>query len=247
MASKITFIGAGNMAGAIIGGLIESGVSPSDITATAPNESELAPLAARLGIHTHTDNSAAVSGADVVVLAVKPQIMRGVCEALRESVQQQAILLGRRHVGLAQNFANVVQTLGALVETERQVRRDEVFQLVEHLEHHRGQVDLDVAHALELALQTGELVFLRAQEHVLLRDEHALGFDLLTNRQIFAFRVVGGVRQRVDLLLSASAVLSGLTRHFKRSVELRMRSARNNERGGARRRTWCELYDLRVG
>ena len=43
MASKITFIGAGNMAGAIIGGLIESGVSPSDITATAPNESELAP------------------------------------------------------------------------------------------------------------------------------------------------------------------------------------------------------------
>ncbi|MED5459291.1 MAG: NAD(P)-binding domain-containing protein, partial [Pseudomonadota bacterium] len=48
MASKITFIGAGNMAGAIIGGLIESGVSPSDITATAPNESELAPLKARL-------------------------------------------------------------------------------------------------------------------------------------------------------------------------------------------------------
>ncbi len=45
MASKITFIGAGNMAGAIIGGLIESGVSPSDITATAPNESELAPAA----------------------------------------------------------------------------------------------------------------------------------------------------------------------------------------------------------
>ena len=91
MASKITFIGAGNMAGAIIGGLIESGVSPSDITATAPNESELAPLKARLGIHTHTDNSAAVNGADVVVLAVKPQIMRGVCEALRESVAGQQI------------------------------------------------------------------------------------------------------------------------------------------------------------
>jgi pyrroline-5-carboxylate reductase len=103
MASKITFIGAGNMAGAIIGGLIESGVSPSDITATAPNESELAPLKARLGIHTHTDNSAAVNGADVVVLAVKPQIMRGVCEALRESVQQQAPLVISIAAGLDAN------------------------------------------------------------------------------------------------------------------------------------------------
>ncbi|MCG7577576.1 MULTISPECIES: pyrroline-5-carboxylate reductase [unclassified Halomonas] len=100
MASKITFIGAGNMASAIIGGLIESGVSPSDITATAPNDSELAPLKARLGIHTHTDNSAAVSGADVVVLAVKPQIMRSVCEALRDSVQQQAPLVMSIAAGL---------------------------------------------------------------------------------------------------------------------------------------------------
>lgn len=93
MASKITFIGAGNMASAIIGGLIESGVSPLDITATAPNESELASLHQRLGINTQTDNNAAVEKADVVVLAVKPQIMRNVCNALRESIQQQAPLI----------------------------------------------------------------------------------------------------------------------------------------------------------
>ncbi|WP_218314230.1 pyrroline-5-carboxylate reductase [Halomonas sp. 18071143] len=100
MANKITFIGAGNMASAIIGGLIDSGVAPGDITATAPNESELSALASRLGIHTHTDNNAAVSGADVVVLAVKPQIMRGVCEALRDSVQQQAPLVVSIAAGL---------------------------------------------------------------------------------------------------------------------------------------------------
>ncbi|MCC5904288.1 MAG: pyrroline-5-carboxylate reductase [Halomonas sp.] len=93
MASKITFIGAGNMAGAIIGGLIESGVAPSDITATAPNESELASLKQRLGVSTQTDNNAAVKDANVVVLAVKPQIMRSVCEALSTSVQQQSPLV----------------------------------------------------------------------------------------------------------------------------------------------------------
>ncbi|WKD28755.1 pyrroline-5-carboxylate reductase [Halomonas sp. KG2] len=110
MASKITFIGAGNMASAIIGGLIDSGVSPSDITATAPNESELTPLAARLGINTNTDNNAAVEDADVVVLAVKPQIMRSVCEAMRNNVQQQSPLIISIAAGL--DAATIDQWLG---------------------------------------------------------------------------------------------------------------------------------------
>lgn len=110
MASKITFIGAGNMASAIIGGLIDSGVSPSDITATAPNESELAPIAARLGINTNTDNNAAVEDADVVVLAVKPQIMRSVCEAMRDNVQQQSPLIISIAAGL--DAATIDQWLG---------------------------------------------------------------------------------------------------------------------------------------
>ncbi|MCE7519170.1 pyrroline-5-carboxylate reductase [Vreelandella titanicae] len=93
MANKITFIGAGNMASAIIGGLIDSGVAPSTITATAPNDSELTSIKQRLGINTDTDNNAAVAEADVVVLAVKPQIMHNVCEALRDSVQRQQPLV----------------------------------------------------------------------------------------------------------------------------------------------------------
>ncbi|MBR2514923.1 MAG: pyrroline-5-carboxylate reductase [Halomonas sp.] len=106
MASKITFIGAGNMAGAIIGGLIESGVAPSDITATAPNESELASLKQRLGVNTQTNNNAAVKDADVVVLAVKPQIMRDVCDAMSESVQQQAPLVISIAAGLDADTIN---------------------------------------------------------------------------------------------------------------------------------------------
>ncbi|WP_083000764.1 pyrroline-5-carboxylate reductase [Halomonas sp. GT] len=110
MASKITFIGAGNMASAIIGGLIDSGVSPSDITATAPNDSELAPLKARLGINTNTDNNAAVADANVVVLAVKPQIMRSVCEAMRDNVQHQSPLIISIAAGL--DAATIDQWLG---------------------------------------------------------------------------------------------------------------------------------------
>ncbi|SNY97531.1 pyrroline-5-carboxylate reductase [Halomonas sp. hl-4] len=110
MANNITFIGAGNMASAIIGGLIDSGVNSGNITATAPQESELSALRARLNIQTQTDNNAAVSQADVVVLAVKPQIMRNVCEALSDSIQQQQPLVISIAAGL--DAATIDQWLG---------------------------------------------------------------------------------------------------------------------------------------
>ncbi|TLF53653.1 pyrroline-5-carboxylate reductase [Halomonas urmiana] len=100
MASTITFIGAGNMAGAIIGGMIESGFSPDDVIATSPSDDVLAPLRERLGIRTETDNATAVAQSDVVVLAVKPQIMREVCEQMREAVQARRPLIVSVAAGL---------------------------------------------------------------------------------------------------------------------------------------------------
>ncbi|GAB2710433.1 pyrroline-5-carboxylate reductase [Halomonas garicola] len=88
MDTQITFIGAGNMAGAIIGGLTQGGTSAGCITATAPDQKQLADIGARLSIHTTTDNAAAADAADVLVLAVKPQLMREVCQGLADSVQQ---------------------------------------------------------------------------------------------------------------------------------------------------------------
>ncbi|MDN6180618.1 MAG: pyrroline-5-carboxylate reductase [Halomonas subglaciescola] len=93
METKITFIGAGNMASAIIGGLIQGGVTPDSITAAAPREDALAAIGERLGIHTSSDNAAAAAGADVLVLAVKPQIMREVCQKLADRVQQTRPLI----------------------------------------------------------------------------------------------------------------------------------------------------------
>lgn len=101
MATRVTFIGAGNMASAIIGGMIDSGFSPSDITATSPSDDVLAPVRERLGIHTATENAEAVAEADVVVLAVKPQVMRDVCEALHETIQRRRPLIISVAAGLS--------------------------------------------------------------------------------------------------------------------------------------------------
>lgn len=72
---RITFLGAGNMANAIIRGLIRSGEKPSNITATVKREEKKTELEQTHGITVGFDNVAAARDADIVVLAVKPQAM----------------------------------------------------------------------------------------------------------------------------------------------------------------------------
>ena len=64
--SSIVFIGGGNMASCIMGGMIARGFEAKDITATAPSESSQEKLKSRFGISATDDNRSAVSRADIV-------------------------------------------------------------------------------------------------------------------------------------------------------------------------------------
>ena len=76
---RIGFIGAGNMAEAIIRGLLESGaVKPGHITASDVVPERLHDMQTTYGINTMEDNAALVGGADILVLAVKPQVVGSV-------------------------------------------------------------------------------------------------------------------------------------------------------------------------
>ncbi|MCR5583591.1 MAG: pyrroline-5-carboxylate reductase [Eggerthellaceae bacterium] len=76
---KIGFIGAGNMASAIMGGIIESGlVDASSVFASNPSREKLDELSSRLGITPADSNSEIVRTCDVVVLAVKPAVLESV-------------------------------------------------------------------------------------------------------------------------------------------------------------------------
>ncbi|KAJ5661784.1 uncharacterized protein N7477_009400 [Penicillium maclennaniae] len=70
--SKISFIGGGNMASAIIGGLTAKGVSKTNIIVSEPWDVNREKLAA-IGVQTTTDNATAGAEADIVIIAVKPQ------------------------------------------------------------------------------------------------------------------------------------------------------------------------------
>jgi pyrroline-5-carboxylate reductase len=91
---KIAFIGPGAMAEAMIAGLIRTKVTGSEaLIASGPRRQRGEQLAEQYGIHTTTDNSAAASQADVVVLAVKPQRLAPVLEGLAGHLKPEALVL----------------------------------------------------------------------------------------------------------------------------------------------------------
>lgn len=84
---RIAFIGGGNMARGLIGGLLGQGATASQLTVAEPNETARATLVRDFGVSVTADNAAAVAGARVVILAVKPQLMADVARALSPALQ----------------------------------------------------------------------------------------------------------------------------------------------------------------
>ena len=91
---KISFIGGGNMAQALISGLVSCGVKPSLITVADPSSDAREQLVAK-GLNTvdpTADAKAAVIGADIVVLAVKPQVMKVVVSGFADVLDTQLVI-----------------------------------------------------------------------------------------------------------------------------------------------------------
>jgi pyrroline-5-carboxylate reductase len=88
------FLGAGNMAGALIKGLLHAGaVAPSRIVASDVKPERLKQLESAHGIRTTTDNHELVREVDVLVLAVKPQIVDKVLTAIGREVKEGTVVV----------------------------------------------------------------------------------------------------------------------------------------------------------
>ena len=91
---KISFIGGGNMAQALISGLVSCGVKPNLITVADPSREAREQLSAK-GLNTvdpTADAKAAVIDADIVVLAVKPQVMKAVVSSFADALDNQLVI-----------------------------------------------------------------------------------------------------------------------------------------------------------
>ena len=91
---KIGLLGAGNMAGALIRGLLGSkSLRPEQIRASDVRADQLAELENSYGILTHSDNSELLAWANVVVLAVKPQVVGQVLDQIASQIKSDTPLI----------------------------------------------------------------------------------------------------------------------------------------------------------
>lgn len=93
MKEQLAFIGGGNMARSLIGGLLARKSESARIVVADPASQQLASLRADYGVRTTERNSEAVAHADVVILAVKPQQMRAVVTGMAASLLPGALLI----------------------------------------------------------------------------------------------------------------------------------------------------------
>ena len=91
---KIGFIGCGNMATAMLKGILKSGeVAATDMIASAKSDKTRKKIEQELGIQKADTNAQVVDFADVVFLAVKPQFLEGVLNEIKDSVKEEQIFI----------------------------------------------------------------------------------------------------------------------------------------------------------
>jgi len=91
--SSIAFIGGGNMARSLVGGLVAAGTPSRTISVSEPQPELRKVLQEDFGVNVHADNILAATGARVIVLAVKPQVLQQVVVPLGSLVAEQQPLL----------------------------------------------------------------------------------------------------------------------------------------------------------
>jgi len=100
---KIGFIGGGNMASCLITGLVQSGFPADHIWVSDISEKSLQNLKDKLKVNVINDNVTVAENVDIVVLAVKPQVLRAAAEEIAGVIQRKQSLVVSIAAGISQN------------------------------------------------------------------------------------------------------------------------------------------------
>ncbi|WP_148409393.1 pyrroline-5-carboxylate reductase [Murimonas intestini] len=119
---KLGFIGCGNMAGAMIGGILKNGILPAEeMIGSNSKESSLKRTAQEYGIQTTLDNRAVAGSSDILVLSVKPQYYAEVIEEIRQDVREDQLIVtiapGKTIEWLTERFAKPVKIIRCMPNT----------------------------------------------------------------------------------------------------------------------------------
>jgi pyrroline-5-carboxylate reductase len=159
---KLTFIGGGNMAGALIGGLLQQGWQRDDVDAVEIAEGARQALAQQHGVRVHSATPAAFAAGAVVLLAVKPQQLRAVAEDLRARLQGQLVITiaaGIRTGDLSRWLGGHARVIRAMPNTPALVGAG-----VTALFAPPGVADADRQHAQSILSAVGQALWVEREE-----------------------------------------------------------------------------------
>ena len=121
---NITFIGGGNMANALIGGMLNRGFANTDIRVVEPNAETADKLRGQYGVAVHGEANAEALATDLVVLAVKPQQLRAVAAGIAPHLKAQTVVsiaAGVRAADLARWLGGYGRVVRAMPNTPAMV------------------------------------------------------------------------------------------------------------------------------
>ena len=146
---KINFIGGGNMARAIIGGLKQNGLDMSAITVLEPAAQKRTELAQEFSVQV-TDSYTGFESTDVIVLAVKPQQLKEVCASLKPVLRSQlvvSIAAGVRSKDISRWLGDYAAIVRVMPNTPAQIQAgiSALYAMPQVSETQRGQANLILA------------------------------------------------------------------------------------------------------
>ncbi len=114
---KIGFIGLGNMAKAMIGGMLAKGIAqPEELTGSAKTEKTRKAAEEKYGIETLADNGAVAEVSDILILAVKPQMFDTVIPQIRDRIRKDTLIVS---IAAGRTIAQIEEALGGSFKVVR--------------------------------------------------------------------------------------------------------------------------------
>lgn len=114
---KIGFIGLGNMAKAMIGGMLAKGIAkPEELTGSAKTEKTRKAVEEKYGIETLADNGAVAEASDILILAVKPQMFDTVIPQIRDRLRKDTLIVS---IAAGRTIAQIEERLGGSFKVVR--------------------------------------------------------------------------------------------------------------------------------
>lgn len=114
---KIGFIGLGNMAKAMIGGMLSKGIAkPEEILGSAKTEKTRRAVMEKYKIKVSEDNTAVAAAADIVILAVKPQMFGEIIPEIKDSIKENALIVS---IAAGKTMAQIEEAFGRKLKLVR--------------------------------------------------------------------------------------------------------------------------------